>query len=973
MSVPVAGRRKGLATTASPTFSSPVPAPSVPSWLDDGDDGSTAPAAASSAYSPVTASARHPSPTTNTITATNAAFASPVAEDEGDLPAFLRDDAPARQAQQQQQQALFSAPPPLAMTAGPGPSAAALEAAEQRRAALAEELAALTDELAAATRRVELLQGESHSAAAEVKELDTTLAALRAKESEGRRRKEERDAQAHRAAAAASAEEAQTSLETATSAFRAECHERFQQELSQLNEQLAAQQSTNASLQRECEEVMSTTPEARCQTVAFDALQRRMQDGVRHLRQHFSQQCSSTVALSARTFLASACAQREEAFASDAARRARQLDHYRSGRETSMTAFHEECRTVFQNRTDALFGSLKAELEKRRLQNDYERQQRLSAFHARLHTMTERGRATVEQQLRVRQEREHAISAAQRDAAGKELALRLEELQQQRRLFLSRAEAEYQSLRATRRESSVQGGPATATSLSSLPFRGAASSSSATPQSTLESLKREADSAQTRLQQLALTLRTRQQKAQSSWSSPLTHSHAHGQAFATPPSSSSPPGRHQLGYSFSTPALSVDVVAARWRDSLLSLQQRRELLRRVIAELTASTHTCSDAVQRGRGRLAEQREEGRRVRGEWEGRVRRELATCLTTRNPQLPAPASLTTSALEGLQGRVQDLLQSQAALRTLRGTFAAEVSTWVQRVHDYRSSSERVLSSTFAQLEVLRDKSVQAELDKAVLQTMHTRVEALHHRVSEEASRLAVQKRSLDALVKKVRAGLPIAAVLPSYPVPSTDTHSPIQSTLIFDGPKSPLVDVTNATQHRLNCNPRPERNTVGEGDAGRLTTTSSSSQSAAAQQQKLQQRLVSSSASTAKSTAVVTAVSGGGDGAEPRSAQGARLHTGVGERPTATTTMFTASGIDLFGSNSPSPVMPSLEGHSGWLLQHPPSASGADISVSPQTVEAVERPCRRSVDSEVDFTTELEPLEEDTESDIDLLRYR
>lgn len=930
MSVPVAGRRKGQATTSSSSTIPPTTTPvqNVPSWLDD-----PGPDTAASAASPFTLvgsssmPAQLPSLTVYSGAPLAVTSASPAT---AGLPAFLLDD------EQPQPQTVS----PLSATTAtvPQASAAAAEAERQRKRELEAELAALTQQLAKATRHVEVLHGEAHPAATEVKELEAALVALRAKEADAQKQKAERDARVQQEAQAeATSAQARATTDATISAYRAECTQRYEQELTALHLACREQESTNAALRKDCEAAMSTTTESRCQTAAFDALQQRLQDGVRQLKQHFSQQCSSTVALSARTFLDAAQRQRSDIFARDTARRVEQLQSYHAEREKSAAEFRDECHTVFQGRADALFGVLKTSFEKQRRLAEGERSQRLSAFNARLRAMTERGRVLMDQQLRARVEREHALTVAQNESASKELASRRNELAQQRRLFQSRAEAEYQSLCETRgaaAHTSISGAAKSSFSPSKLPASAAAAPS-------LASLHRDMEAMRTKLNQTCLTIHARQQRlhASSPFSSPLSQDgqtrHSTGVFF--PPPMPSPvsrlPGKSQLSFERAT---------SLWQDAILSLQQRREQLRRTIAELTATTQSWSSSFQRGRRQLAERREAVGLVRRDWEARIRSQLSTCLTVQNAEVPVLASLSTLTLEDLQRRVAGLVTKQEMLRSTRSAFATQMSDWVQSTSNYRSHVEQLLNDVFCNFEVLRQTSVQVEVDELALRSTQAQLQLLHRHVSEEAHRLAVQKRQLDAFVKELRAGRTVT--LPSF-LTSSDHLSQGHSTQIFSSSASPLLDITNASFQRMNCDPAQ----IGEAEEIHVP------QKADAAKTVTQPPKHASSATTRSLT-----VTAGDDGSDRRHSTSNAPRPQRASDRAVTTTTSTSSGADFFGNaSSPSPIMPSLdEKNGGGGL-----ASGAYISVSPQIEDARERMerLRRSVDTDPGFTTNLEPLDD------------
>jgi hypothetical protein len=869
----------------------------------------------------------------------------------GGLPAFLRVDAP-------QSTAAPVVPPVTPVVLSAPSSFSTLEAERQRRRDLAEELSAVSQQLADATTRVEVLQGDNHAAAEEVRELEATLASLRTQEAEAHKRKAERDAQVQREALAESATAAMhADVDVEVGAYRAECQQRFEETLRAVTADAEAQEEENVALRKACESAMSTTPEARCQTIAFDALQRRLQDGARHLKQHFSQQCSDVVSHSVRLFLNAARQQRSEVLTNDAARRAEQLHHYQAEREKSMAAFYEDCHGVFEERTDSLFGALKISMEKRRRQVEYERHQRLGAFHGRLHAMTERGRVALEHQLRTRREQELVVSTAQRESAIKELALRQSELAQQRRTFQSRAEAEYQSLRE------AHGGVTGNTAVKPPSF--AQKSSAAMLSTSLESLRREMEEVQTKLNQVGLTLRTRRQSAVRVFSVDQSMQQA---------DSLRPP--------FGNPTLDVERALSQWRDALLPLQQQRELLRKTIAELTASTRSWSNGLQRGRQQLAEQRESAHAVRRSWEAEVRGQLSRCLTVQNPDVPALASLTTAALENLNVRLGNLTRQQSALRSSRGAFAAQMAAWVESVREHRSRTEGLLTDVFYSFEALREKSTQAEVDALTLRSVRAQVDVLHRHVSQEACRLATQKRQLDDLLEETLGGKPVA-LLPS--ATASDPLSHRQSTRVFSSVASPLGDITNASQNLPTRHPSPEPPSpnTSKKKAAQSLPPSCKEPTTAARQQRLEAH---PPFATTRSLTVTTSeggVHGVGRG-------GARGSHGGGRA--AATTVSASTTADLFGSDSPSPIMPSLEGHSGWLQQSSGGggtssagggtafAAGAHISVFPQSEDtpghgaAAEDRHGCSVDyTEADFTTDLEPLDDDDEDDSEVAPLR
>ncbi|KAI5691658.1 hypothetical protein MNV84_08384 [Leishmania braziliensis] len=606
------------------------------------------------------------------------------------------------------------------------------EGEQARRATLTHELSELEHELREATQRVDALQTGSHALAIEVAELDRTLTSLRIEVTAACQQKSEAEAQVQQTDRGNAVSIKRTEdIEEEVCEYRTQCVQHHQQQVEDLMQAVQTQQRRNATLRREWEAAVARDTRDDCQASVTETLLLRVQDGARHLKRCLMLQCSRTVAESARLYLTAARQQRAEVFANDMAARARTLAEHRSRREAEAAAFHDVCRRNFQERADTAFGAIKALIQTAQRLHNTERHQRVADFQCQLAAMTKRSREMLEEQVRRRLEQECAISITQQDAAAKEWAARQEDLAGQIRAFRLRAEMEVSALRESH---GMHREP--------VRFPSQTPTRSALAQEVLPS---DLDRVRLRMEQLALSLRVKQEQ-QSYLSSQQMSTHAvnHRGTGGTYSSGSSP------AFSFS-----VEQISEGWQHSLLLLQHSRETLRRSISELKEVSHGWAPQLHQRRTQVTQQREHVKAVRSEWEQAIRGKLSRCLTSASPEVPNHVGLTTGTLSNLKRRVGDILQAQQSLRAARANFTAELSMWSQSLGDYRIETERLLADVFQQLDLLREGSGRVEVDQLALQSFQAQLDVLGQHVTEEANRLARRKQRVDAFVKNLQAG--------------------------------------------------------------------------------------------------------------------------------------------------------------------------------------------------------------------------
>ncbi|CBZ26460.1 l6202.3-like protein [Leishmania mexicana MHOM/GT/2001/U1103] len=791
MSVPVAGRRKGLSSASSPSSAALLPVTQEadgPSWLNDLDGGTMPPAApvpvqalpsrrqsysiSVSSPSPVAAvspavqeaPAREGDPlaflneveTPPSATAdkgwhrNRAAFGGTIAlsllPSSPAVPVLLReggDDAPAAAATISVAVAFPSGDRATATIVGAAASHRAEEERQQaEKMALSQQLSEVERQLSEASQSVVALQKGDHPLAVDVLEAERMVASLRAKEAATRQQKAEEEAEnRHAARGNAVASVHAGDVEEEMCEYRDQCVQRFQQRVEDLMQAVQEQQMRTAILRAEWETAVTRETQDDSEASMFEALLLRVQDGARHLKRRLSLQCSRVVAESSRVYLAAARQQRLEIFAHDTAARARRLAEHRARREEEAAAFHDMCRRTFQERADSAFGATKVAVEAAHRYHDNERRQRVATFQCQLASMTERSREMLEQQVRRLLERECASILAQQDAAAKEWAARQKDLTAQLQAFRSRAEVEVCLLREC-------GGVhrASVRSLSQTP---------APPAPAQESLRSDMDRAGARMRQLALALRIKHEQQ-------LCYSDARGTPRAVDYLGTG--GACHSGESPASSSFSVAQISAEWQRSLFSLQHSREALRSRISDVKEASRGYAAQLQQRRTQLSQQQEDIKAIRTEWEQAVRGQLSRSLTAASSQVPVHVGLTTGALDNLSRRVGVILRAHQSLRATRTTFTATLSTWSKSLTDYRVDTERLLADIFQQCDLLRERNVQMEVDQSTLQSLQAQVDVLEQHVTEGAKRLALRKRCVDAFAKDLRAGLGQPHTLPN-----------------------------------------------------------------------------------------------------------------------------------------------------------------------------------------------------------------
>ncbi|KAG5465925.1 hypothetical protein CUR178_00640 [Leishmania enriettii] len=962
MSAPVAGRRKGLnhASVSSAGASHPATREaSVPSWLDDVGDSTTPPAppvvvhappGSREAHSPISAApfrVAAGTPTGRESPAIAVAVA-PVAEE--DPLDFLNESdaassptspqrlgAACRSAQEKRLAAndvgshgnavasrgsialppsTSSAPLPASLredgdhtpAAAPALSVAGAvsldtttaanvdavtsylvgEAGEQtRKSLLRQQLLEIDRQLDDAAQCIDSLQQGRHPLAVEVSKVESTLMSLRSEEATIRHQRTEEEAERQRAANLhAGSCVGVGSMEEEVREYRHQCVQHHQRQLDDLAQAVQAQQTRNSTLRAELEAAVARNTKDDLEASVFESLLLRVRDGAHHIKRHLALQCSRTVLECARECLAAARQQRAEVFANDISARERTLAAHRARRETEASAFQDMCHRTFQERADAAFGRIKVAFDTVHRRHDTESRERIAAFQCRLASMTQQSREMLEQQLRQRLEQECTIAITQKNALEKEWAMRQEDLRAQIRAFRLRAERELCALHDSR----------------AMP-RTPVGFPSQMPTSTArahEELLSDADRVRVRMQQLALSLRMKQEQpafsphAQMASRAADRHSAGAAYAFSHSPTSSS---------------VAVEQMSEGWQRSLLSLQHSREALRRSISDIKEVSHGWAAQLQQRRTQVTQQREDVRVVHAEWEQTIRRQLSRCLTAASSEVPAHAGLTTGSLENLNRRVGEILRKQQSLRLTRAAFTAELSTSLQSFGDYRVETEGLLAGVFQQLDLLRERSVQAEVEHLTFQALQAQVDVLEQHVTAEANRLALRKRCLAAIAKNLPAGSSLSHTSPRsidlLLLPPRREGGSTQVTQIFE-------DANSTTSIRDPAYPASAAALVSDADR-EVERARERAALRRAEAKNSQPFLTHKNASSVTASSLVTRTSGlvscGGHDwpkeAGRSTTAGIKLTAGPAK-----------SGVNLSGSRSPSPIVQALEKKGDWV---------------------------------------------------------
>ncbi|KAG5489029.1 hypothetical protein JIQ42_00650 [Leishmania sp. Namibia] len=761
------------------------------------------------------------------------------------------------------------------------------EGEPSQKTILRQQLSEIKRQLDDAAQRIDSLQQGRHPLAVEVSEVESTLLSLRSEEAAIRHQRAEEEAERQRAAnLRAGSCVCVGSMEEEVREYRHQCFQHHQRQLDDLERAVQAQQTRNSTLRAELEAAVARNTKDDLEASVFESLLLRVRDGVHHIKRHLALQCSRTVSECARACLAAARQQRAEVFANDISARERTLAAHRARREAEASAFHDMCHRTYQERADAAFGSIKGAFDTVHRRHDTESRQRVAAFQCRLASMTQQSRDMLEQQVRQRLEQECTIAITQKNAFEKEWATRQEDLTAQLRAFRLRAERELCALRDSRAMPRTPVG-----------FPSQMPTSTAQAQEVLLS---DVNHVRVRMEQLALSLRIKQEQlAFSPYAQMATRAadrHSAGAAYAS-------------SHSLTSSSVAVEQISEGWQRSLLSLQHSREALRRSISDIKEVSHGWAAQLQQRRTQVTRQREDVRAIHAEWEQTIRRQLSRCLTATSSEVPAHAGLTTGSLENLNRRVGEILRSQQSLRATRATFTAELSTSLQSIGDYRVKTERLLADVFQQLDRLRERSVQTEVDQLTLKSLQAQVNVLEQHVTAEANRLTLRKRCLAAVAKNLPAGSSLSHTsqrsIDLQLLPPRREGGSTQVTQIFE-------DANSTTSIRDPAFPATAAALVS--NAGReVEPTRQRAALRRAAAKNSQPFLTHKNACSVRASSLVTRASGlvsCGDHDWPKEAGRSTI---AGIKLTAGTVM---SGVNLFGSRSPSPIVAALEKKGGWV---------------------------------------------------------
>ncbi|KAG5490759.1 hypothetical protein JKF63_00881 [Porcisia hertigi] len=263
---------------------------------------------------------------------------------------------------------------------------------------------------------------------------------------------------------------------------------------------------------------------------------------------------------------------------------------------------------------------------------------------------------------------------------------------------------------------------------------------------TVEEVHSELDRVRIRMEQLVLLFRSRREHKLSLLS-------PGGVAPAVDYNRTS--GMRDYGNSHVSSSSSVQQLSGGWQHSLSSLQHSREALQRSISDVKELTCGWASQLQHRRMQATEQRAVVKAVCAEWEQTIRGQLSRCLTSTSSPVPVNSSLTTGLLRSVNQRFGDVMSAQQSLRAARAAFTEELGTWSQSLTSYRVETERLLADTFQKLDLLRERSLQAKVDQLTLQSLHAQVDALEHHVMEEANQLDLRKEYVDAIMKNRHVG--------------------------------------------------------------------------------------------------------------------------------------------------------------------------------------------------------------------------
>ncbi|KAG5465186.1 hypothetical protein LSCM4_00639 [Leishmania orientalis] len=1017
MSVPVAGRRKGLNLASPSSAGTSLPATreaSVPSWLDDVGDSTTAPdppvvvhapTGSREAYSPTSAgpfrvAAGTPtgrespaiavavapvteedplaflnerdaasSPTSpqrleaacrsaqekrlaasdvgshGDVVASRGSIALPLSTSSAPLPALLREDGdhtPAAVPALSVAVAVSLEDTTTATNVDAATSYLVAEEGKPTQSILRQQLFEIDRQLDDAAQRIDSLQQGRHPLAVEVSKVESTLMSLRSEEAAIHQRVEKEEERQRAANLHAGSCVCVGNMEEELREYRHQCFQHHQRQLDDFERAVQAQQTRNSTLRAELEAAVARNTKDDLEASVLESLLLRVRDGAHHIKRHLALQCSRTVSECARACLAAARQQRAEVLANDISARERTLAAHRARREAEASAFHDMCHRTFQERADAAFGSIKAAFDTVHRRHDTESRQRVAAFQCRLASMTQQSHEMLEQQVRQRLEQECTIAITQKNALEKEWATRQEDLTAQVRAFRLRAERELCALRDRRAMPRTPVG-----------FPSQMPTSTARAQEVLLS---DVDRVRVRMQQLALSLRIKQeQRAVSPYAQMATrasHRHSAGAAYAT-------------SHSPTSSSAVVEQISEGWQRSLLSLQHSREALRRSISDVKEVSHGWAAQLQQRRTQVTQQREDVRAIYAEWEQTIRRQLSRCLTATCSEVPAHAGLTTGSLENLNRRVGEILRSQQSLRGTRATFTAELSTSLQSFGDYRVKTECLLADVFQQLDLLHERSVQAEVDQLTFQSLQAQVDVLEQRVTAEANRLALRKRCLAAVTKNLPAGSSLSHTsqgsIDLQLLPPRREGGSTQVTQIFE-------DANSTTLIRDPAYPATAAALVS--DAGREVERAR--QRAAlrrAAAKNSQPFLTHKNASSVTASSLVTRASGlvscGGHNwpkeAERSTIAGMKLTAGP-----------VKSGVNLFDSRSPSPIVPALEKKGGWVDEERDGSVGGAAwvflsSAAHHTKDALDVRADEADDKDADSSAGVVPLRDADENSL------
>lgn len=598
-------------------------------------------------------------------------------------------------------------------------AAAALEARRREQQASKAELQALEQEIAAVSLRIEGYTAKRHEICAEVERMDSEIGDLKKKEEEAAAREVEMQEHLKEEAREEAVSSTAEIVASRMAVYRAEVEEAYKREMETLSVDLGHQESCNASLRKSYKEAAETSLEQQCYIKAMSSLEEHFAKRVAKLKAQLNGESRSTLSRCFCDFLGRARQQRTDIFTADRHQYRQLLEAHQKSRAAGLAEFSDICRAKYQANADRLFGVLKESLAAIRREQHGEQVRRMHDFGASLSIAVQQHRTMLEQQL-LHQSQEAQRALSQLASSGtKEAKGIAEEHRRQFVTFQTRAQREKQAF--------VEGRAVTQRLQKTGPL--SAMRSAAVVQ---EGLRRNVGLFQQGLTQLLYGVRTELEVVKASM-------------------------RRQAKPAFSpcnAPLLSER--EERWRRSCSALQSVQESLRRSTLNLRDIADGCESSTQAAHQRIREAHGAQMSLRSTWEGDIQGLLSRCFTpdTEDISFPGTAAVSTTVMESVTQQLHQLLTQQQALRNCRISFTSQFGDSISILRRYRDETSLQLSGLLSQMSTLQKNSAKVEAAEHIISYTEKQTADLRGQTNALAQQIKEKRRSIEAQTKQLCA---------------------------------------------------------------------------------------------------------------------------------------------------------------------------------------------------------------------------